>query len=208
MAVAVGDIIEYTLQQTCMGSTLLNVFHYEATIVEPSVDYDDVASAFLNVPYQGIKNCQATAVQYVRLLIRNLTNGIDIAETVLTDTGERSGEAATSMLAYGFRLNRSTAITRHGQKRIGGVSETDLTGQVPTAGMLVILADTADKFGEPALVDGTVDHDISLDPVIVGRFPTGHAQAGQLDLSKINPVASAAFVSVTTQTSRKLGRGV
>lgn len=209
MALAVNDLIQITDVQTLYGQSVLNVYHYRMVALEPLVDYNDLDVAFDSIVLSVVETCQSGAVTHTRLIIQNLTNGLDIYEGIHSETGDRAANAASSILAYGFRLNRTTALTRHGHKRIAGVDEGDLVGNDPVALFKTSNLDlAATAFAADIVRTGTVDHDLVAEPVIIGRFPQGHAQAGQLDLSKVNPVASAQFIRVTSQTTRRAGRGV
>jgi len=209
MAMTVGDILQITDVQDTLLQTALNVYFYRVESLETLADYDDVQGAF---KLQIIDNCtplqSSSWTAHTRIVIKNLTNAVDIAEFPYNLVGEVSGDAAPSFTALSFRLVRSTAITRHGSKRIGGITESMTVGNDLAAGVNTLTTALADAMAAPLVVDGTVDHDITLVPVIVGRIPQGEPNAGELDLSVINPVSSVQFIRVTTQTTRRAGRGI
>jgi len=208
MAPNVGDIVQITDVQTYLGQTVLNVYFYELTAMESAVDYADIAEAFDNVVRQELLPAQVDGLVHTNILVKNLTNGVDIWDQVDAVAGANTaGDDTPSFTALGFRLVRSTALTRHGSKRIAGVPENAISGNTETYGGTTI-ADIEAALGAPIERSGTVDHDVTAIPVIVGRIPEGDPGAGGLDLSKINPVASAQFIRVTTQTTRRAGRGV
>jgi hypothetical protein len=110
-------------------------------------------------------------------------------------------------VAAAFRLVRTNGTTRHGQKRIGGLPEGHINGNSVASGLVAAYNTVATTIGGHFIRTGTVDHDFDLAPVIVGRFPQGDPNEGELDLSVINPVQSAQFIRLTSQTTRREGRG-
>lgn len=209
MALSVNDIIEVVDYQTYLSEIMLNVYHYQVVSKESLADLGDVSSAFVLGVMEEVEAIQSTSVTHAVLKLRNLTNGLDILESTLSGhVGEATGtEGLPSLIAASYRLVRSTAATRHGSKRIGGLVEGDLAGNVLASGAVTRYNTVATVLGGHITVTGTVDHDIDLRPVIIGRVPTGEPGAGELDLSVINPVLSAQYIRVTSQTTRRAGRG-
>lgn len=207
MALNVGDILTIADVQTLFGQTVMNIYTYEVSSLEVDADYEDVATAFNSGIVSAVDNIQCNDVTHTSVMIKNITNMLDIFEGPLSETGDLSGISATSLVAWGFRLNRTTALTRHGSKRIAGVPEGQLAGNNPESTFLATLDTFATALATPISRTGTVDHDIELRPVIVGRITTPGPTYGEYDISKINPVASAQFVRVTSQTTRRAGRG-
>lgn len=208
MALAIGDILQFTDVQSYLGQRMLNVYTYRVDSFESLVDYDDLAQQFELLIITPMLDLQVTTVEHETVLVRNLTSGVDIWEEPSGQTGGVAGEAFPSFVAIGIRLNRSTALTRHGQKRVGGIPEAAVSGN-GLAGAFVAAADVlATAMADPIVKTGTQDEDFVLTPVIVGRYPIGDPNAGQYDLSKVNEVSSAQVVSVTSQTTRKAGRGI
>jgi hypothetical protein len=123
--------------------------------------------------------------------------------TLLAISGERSGNLSTSLppfVAYQFRLNGQTTVTRPGQKRFVGVTE-DVSQQTIS---YAPGGDTPIDNVATALVAGFdgLSPEQHFTPVIVGRTE------GVLDPSRVNPIVSATFVGFTSQNSRKVGRGI
>lgn len=208
MALAVNDILEITDVQVHLGQAVYNIYYYEVQSVEALADYDDVQGAFKLQIQDAVREIQVDTIEHTRILVRNLTNGIDLHEEPYSLFGNHTADSEASFYALGFRLVRSTLLTRHGSKRIGGIAEDMVLGNTVVAGELPDVVALADAMAEPLEVTGTVDHDFSAIPVIVGRFPTGDPNEGEIDLSRINPVAAGQFIRVTTQNSRKAGRGI
>lgn len=209
MAIAVNDIIQITDFQTLLGQQIANVYFYRITAVEALADLGDLSTAFVTGVMEEVESLQSTVLTHTLLSIRNLTNGIDIADIPLTGhIGEATGgDTLPTYCAFSFRLVRTNGTTRHGAKRIAGALENMIAGNDVTAPVLATLNGLAHVFSDDLVVTGTVDHDLTAEPIIVGRVPQGNANAGALDLTKINPVASAQYVRFSTQVTRRAGRG-
>jgi len=208
MGINVGQIIQFTDVQTLLGQAVLNVYFYKVISKEILVDYNDLQGAFKVQVMDVIREMQADSLQHTRLGLKNLSNGIDIHEEPYALNGLVAGDPMPSTNVASFRLVRTSALTRHGSKRIGGLTDTMASGNTLDAGTLLLANDIAAALAAPIAATGTVDHDFELAPVIVGRFPEGDPNAGELDLSKINPVASAQYIRLSTQTTRRAGRGI
>lgn len=208
MAIAVGDIIQISDVQSYLGQLILNVYFYRIVSFEAAVDLQVITNAWQTQAAGPIAGGQQAGLVHERTIAKNLSNGIDILEDVWGLAGSQSGEGLASFYALGFRLVRSTALTRHGSKRIAGIPEAFVNGNslVNPAGTTYAAA-VVGFIGADLVVSGTLDNDFVAEPVIVGRFPQGDPNAGELDLSKINPILNAQFIRVTTQTTRRAGRG-
>lgn len=209
MALAVGNIIQITDVQSFLSQQLLNVYFYRVVSFEAQVTLQDIAQQFETLGMAVVADVQSTSVLHSMAIVKNLSNGIDIFEEPANIPGERTtAENMPSFVALGFRLIRSSGTTRHGSKRIGGIAEEATSGNTIVAGYSTYLTNVTNFMGGHLLRTGTVDEDFDLEPVIVGRIPVGSVGAGELNLSVINPVSSAQYIRVTTQTTRRAGRGV
>lgn len=207
MALAVGNILQLTDVQTYLGQQVLNVYFYRVVSADAGATLDAVIQAFNNEVVETLRTNQADNLNHVSVIGKNLTNGIDIFEQLYNENGlVGATEETPSFVAYGFRLLRTTAATRHGSKRIAGVPEGFLNGNTVTfpageqAAMEAALATNL-------AATGTVGADFEVEPVIIGRYPLGNPNVGELDLSVVNPVSGAQFIRITTQTTRRAGRG-
>lgn len=199
------DIIQITVFQTLLGQSCLNVFHYRLDYIESAVTYSDLISTFMLEWSTGPRTIQNSACVTTGARLDNLTNGLDFIETVvsLAGTADSGGETMPPFVSWGYKLVRSTKLTRNGAKRFTGVSEQWLTNGVPNSSFSANLAAVAAWLDDPIQVAETGSEDFTLTPVIVGRYPQGDANVGELDLSRINDVAVAQFRGVTSQVSRK-----
>lgn len=201
MALAVGDIVQIIDKQVLATEDIMNVYFYEVTDIGTGMTLQDMTDGFEYLLINEMASQQSTDLTHTEVTGFNLTNGLDIASTVTGISGGAGGSGlATNLLAIGIKLNRSTALTRNGSKRIGGVTEADVTGNILAVGVQAFWQGVADRMAieYDVMPDGlaTVGHAI---PVIVGRT------AGALDLAKINPILSATLnTRLTTQVSRKV----
>lgn len=207
MAIALNNILQFTAVQSFLGQQLLNVYHYEVSALSGTLTLEECAQAFEAQVIAEIIDLQSTSLQYTFVIAKDLTDGVDIWEEPVAYAGtDPTSALAPSFESIGFRLVRSTGITRHGSKRIGGLGDNTVSGNTIAAGVSAAVAAAETAMGAVvSVVGGSGTGDLS--PVIVGRYPIGHVDAGELDLSKINPVASVKAIRVTTQTTRRAGRG-
>lgn len=207
MAIVENDIIQLTLEQVYLSQICNNIFFYRLNDITGSPTYADIATAFALDVLNEINGIQSSGVQNSRIIIKNLTNGIDIYETPNTATGDIGGGSNASFVAWAFRLVRTTALTRHGAKRFVGVAEASAGGNTPDATILAALTAVEEAlYGAPGF--GTVGNEGAMYPVIVGRTEVGETGVYELDLSKINLVAAAQFIRISSQTTRRAGRGI
>lgn len=208
MAPVVGDILQITDVQTFLGETLLNIYFYEMLTADGDLDYETIKVVFFNDIVERSRNLQSTFCNHVRVIIKNLTNELDIAEFPVDGNGVVTGQAAQSFTALSFRFIRSTALTRHGSKRIGGLAEASLDGNGTDSSLLTAITAYQDVVAAPIAMVSEVFPEFSAAPVIVGRIHEGLPNAGDLDLTKINPVSAVQFIRVTSQATRRAGRGI
>lgn len=208
MTIYVGEVIQITDVQTYLGQILNNVYYYVVQATEVAATLEDVVNDFQTFVVDELVNAQSTSLVHTRLIGKDLSGGVDIFEKPINVLGIwAGGDNDASFAALGIRLVRATAITRHGSKRIGGLKDAASIGNSLAASYETIVEDICTALAAPLISVGTVDHDYTADPVIVGRVHEPDPDAGDLDLGILNPVTSAQFISITTQTTRKAGRG-
>lgn len=213
MALELGNILKITDYQTYLGQATQNVFFYRVTALptppEGQSVYEFICERFDVGVCAKMVLLQHNSAFHRIVRVDNLSNGIDFFELATDRQGTVGGEGASSFEALNFVLRRSTLLTRNGSKRLGALPEdiinaNSYVGSAPTMALLVA------AFASP-LVTPDVTPDPFAEPVIVGRSlyttPEGN-EAYELDLTKINPIASAGFTAVSTQRSRKAGKGI
>lgn len=206
MAMLPGNIIQIKAGQTYLSQAILNVFFYEVVSLDVGVTLENVLTTFTGWWTTNIKPLQVTTCALTTLEAKDLSNGIDIASRSVSVAGSLTGDGVPSFVTLSFRLNRTTGLTRHGQKRFAGCSEAAIIGNDLSGGVLTAANTAATGLASSLLSDsGTNDHE--LKPVIIGRnkLPDG---TYELDITKVNDVQSAQYVRVSTQTTRRAGRGI
>lgn len=208
MATAVGDVIQIIDVQTYLLQTVQNVYEFFVYELTGTVTLEEIALEWVDTVLTPVRNIQADDINHDYLAVKNLSNGVDIWDETTNLPGVVvSTNPSPSFVAVGIQLLRSTAITRHGGKRISGISDDNITGNslvgVALTNMPALLTALSAELNVVG-ADGTA----SLYPVIVGRYPQGSPNAGEMDLSKLNPIQGAQFKRVTTQNTRKAGRGI
>lgn len=207
MAIALNDILQITDVSVMDSSEILNVYFYRTTARDVDTDYPDVSSCFQSDVQNALLQLQSGACVHTAIHIRNLTNGIDVYDEVTNNGGVVGGENFPNFVSLGFRLVRTNATTRHGSKRIGGLPETLIAGNSVVGAFNAAVAAAAAALAADITFPGTGTDEYTGEPVIIGRWPINTPNAGQLNLSVVNPVATAALIRVTSQTSRRKGRG-
>jgi len=177
-----------------LANPFVSVFGYKSNLAILDEEMN-LASAFVTQHLPAIKNIVSNAMVFRRVEVYNVSNGTGYYDNNLSPTqaGTRSGDALPLFNAWGFQYNRVIAGKRHGYKRFGLVSESDTTGDGPTAAMATILNTSATTLGSPLTV-GAIQQWF---PEILERKPTG-----------VYPWTSHAILNVqykriTTQNSRK-----
>lgn len=191
---AENDIIRLIVHSDLAGVDMVNVYHFES-------DHAGALDATLGETIRNnfldpIAECQSAQVNYRRVELLNLTDGISYYEHVFPTplSGARPGEFLPTFVSWAFRLNRQTRQTRNGQKRLSGVAEGDIDGNNPVGVVLPLLTQAASSMGSPL----PVGLDESLVPVIV-RF-----DAVTQTVTAVNPVVNATFTRVSSQNTRKV----
>lgn len=203
MAAANGDLIQLVDNQSYLGQQCLNVYYYRI-IALLGVDggyLEDMNDWFETNVLGPVRALQVTSISHVSREWRNLSNGTDLFVDGSVVTGTQSAseeELLPSYVSLGFMLQRESLATRNGYKRIAGISENVIEGNIvplPNATIAAVEAGLA--------ADITIGGFPVAEPVIVKR-PIVVPVASYVYSS----IGSAQFRSVGTQNTRKAGRGV
>lgn len=190
------------------GQVILNVYHY--MVEAPTTGFlgwnsgiaDAIAEQFITTVLEPVAATQVAGIECVEIRFDVLTSP-SFPFTVLPlstpITGTQPGEGMPSFVAWAFKLVRSNRTTRNGQKRICGVSESSVLGNLPVVGIEDELAAAAAAMGDEFTVTQDTES-MTLIPVIARVDP-----ADSLIILAHQPVDSAVFTKVSTQNSRKLG---
>lgn len=200
-----NDILQLTVFGRQQGQDVLNVFHYlyfTESVNNPSLE--DIATAWGIEFDTKVLVALSTKLSYQRVLLENLTDGLEFSDGTYIASGDVTGEALPSHDTYSVKLIRSTKLTRNGRKSFAGVAEN-----LQADGAVLLSApqiqDIEDFCGLPlSLPVASISPDpVILSPVIIGRTLDVNG-VYQLDLTKINPVTGAQLkLGVRTQNTRK-----
>lgn len=194
-----GDLIRIIDVQTYLEQTMLNVYFYVVSALTGVPDIVQTLQNFDNNVVVAIADLQAFATVHTIITWENITDGLEIGEISSGRGGTHAGETAASFVTYNFKLRRTTALTRHGRKSIGGLADSASDGNSPTPvilerdAALLALASNVNIEDAAMAIIGT------LNPVIPRRIPA----TGAPDPLNLNPVASAELRGMGTQNTRK-----
>lgn len=202
MAIAVDHIIQIRDCQSLFGDQLCNIFYYVVKIWTGNATMRNILEAFEAQVITPVSGMQTASLLHNALRGDDLTDGITFFETDPNIAGSFAvGDTLPSLVALAMRLNRTTKITRPGQKRFAGLSEAvvEINKFITTTAEL-IAAQAA--VASDLVVNAPFPDDGLLTPIIVGRDILGH-----LDLNRFVEVSSVSLVEpVSSQVSRKPGR--
>ncbi len=186
-------LFSITQRQTFLGQNIVNVFYYAHVDGTPDITLALLVSEFFAEVALEIIKIQAEGVEGVDLTGRREDGATEVVQDLTGVDGIRVGTEAPSFNAWGYIFNRSNIDVRNGGKRFAGVVEADTDGNGPAIGIVPDLDDLAVVLG--AIL--TMSNGSEARPVIFRR-------GSLVDGSWIGTtVASAAFRSLTSQTTRK-----
>jgi hypothetical protein len=190
------------------AQVILNVYHYEVS--SPTTGFlgwnigiaEAVAETFITDVLTPVAATQVAGIECVEIRFDVLTAPLFPFTVLPLSTpipGTQPGEGLASFMAWAFKLVRTNRTTRNGQKRIAGVSESSVLGNLPVVGIEDELAAAAAGMAlELNVVEDT--ESMTLIPVITRLDP-----ADSLIVLAHQPVDSAVFTKLSSQNSRKLG---
>lgn len=200
-----NDILQFTVFAELQGQQVLNVFHYlyfSESASNPALV--DIGTAWGVEFDTNVVLYFSEQLQYTRLLIENLTDGLEFSDASYDATGDQVGDTLPVHDTMSVKLLRSNKLTRNGRKSFSGLVEPSTS-----AGNILFdaatLGDIEDFCGNPLslAVTATAPDPVILTPVIVGRSLNAEGKY-ELDLTKINPIVDAiADTVIATQNTRK-----
>lgn len=209
MAFSANDLIRIQLIQTGYGE-VQHVWDYQiVNIPAPTITAANIGEAWWN-HVKTVYRAQMSGsfgVVFRRVRVTSLMSatgdagefGIPAAESQGTRTPP-AGDLAPAFLAEGVRLNVETRLTRPGQKRFWGFHEADLVNDTIQAAFNTLVEAIPNSM-LPGIVLGAPAATVGLDPMVVG-------DVGTYPPVRYQPWTSiSANIIVTTQNSRKRGRG-
>lgn len=197
---AVGDVYRVLDYQSMFGSQMLNVYYYEqvAAFTPDINESESFIQDWFTDMQPAILEVQNDIVTHPVLTISSLASFTDFWSTTNGGSGQVSGDCLPPFVAWAIRLNRVSRVVRNGQKRFAGVSESQQENGIvisgtPTTNLTLLaekLATIIDHGGVPTWKP------------IIARIGPGDSVTAQSD------VAGATFVGISSQATRKYGRGM
>jgi len=122
---------------------VMNVYHFERQSAE--VNAEDLATKFAEQVVPGIRSVQTAGLDHLRLEARNLDDPTDFYIVSLAGlSGTVTGERLNTFTSYKIQFLRRRTDMKHGYKRIPGVAESDVNGEVISSTPLAALNSYAD----------------------------------------------------------------
>jgi len=194
---ASGDHYEILDFQELQGQECLNVYVYQAT--GSDVNAVNVKTVFNDGVAVHMLDLQNEHITHTHIQVINLDDPTDFSDTVVEEAGNVSGDCLPPYDAFAIRFVRTSREVRHAHKRIAGVSESAQAQGTLNSGTITNLEAIA------AFIAGPI---VSSDPAItltfkIWRRPTLSAPQQFFDIGSY-----VVNTNVSTQVSRKIGRGV
>lgn len=189
---AIGDdIFEVVLNGVCLGQDTVNRFFYKRNSFTGNAT--DLLNAFQTSILPAIKANVTFDQHYVGITVTAKFDTSMFATWVGDTQGLINSETATSVLAWSIELIPLIISQRAGGKRIGGIAESDLSGNAPTGVAMTRLASMATVLG--GTLNGIVS---SYKP----HIPTTRKVLGVPTFLGYEPILAGIFRRVSTQRSR------
>jgi hypothetical protein len=203
VAASLGDLIQIVANQRYLEQKCINVYFYRVTAPAGLADgyLDAFHTAFLAQVLDDVRGVQANLLNYESIIYRNLSNGIDLLEESVDLDGEVATTSATAMpsfVALTWLLRRESLATRNGYKRFAGVNDATVDGNSVNISSTLLDA-VSDALSEDLMAGIAV----LGEPVIVRKPLLVPAGTGYTYAS----IGDASFLGVSTQNTRKRGRG-
>lgn len=210
MALNANDLIEISLNMNVMAQTMNLVWQYEIDTIPPSVNAVQLAEGWWNHVKAATRGLAFSSFGNVfrTVRLRQLNNALgDYAEydvPIAEQAGSRSATTSDQMppyVAVGVRLVVGTRVTRPGQKRIPFVLEGDNVAGVLGSALQTVVQTYMNTMQVPMTL-GAPAATVGLIPIVTRKDGSGTVTAWQ-------PITGYLInANLTTQNSRKFGRGI
>lgn len=176
------------------ANPFFNMYGYRSNLAVID-EANNLADAFIATMVPVIADVMSSqaVIQSLEVFELNGTQYAVRASTPLPVRGTRTGDPMPIFVAWAFKYIRASLGERSGAKRIGSVSESDVTNGAATAGAATPLNALAAVMGAP-IQFGIID---TWFPVILERPVPPSTIWGD------HPVGSVVYQAVSTQNSRK-----
>lgn len=217
---AVGDVYEVIDVQTLYSQEVLNVYFYHQILLVPLTGGALNTSSVLADEWQSQVLPKVTAIQaggltHQGIRVRNLFDETDSFEKLINVAGGFSDNSAdTAFDAYGLQMQPQSRAVKVGHKRIGGVSDQKVVGGIVNDTTALANGQALATQLASNITIGAIILQDAWEPTIVKRVRSGTkpnykyrlpTAAGEAVFSKV--IGALFDVLITTQVSRKIGRG-
>jgi len=206
-----NDILEFRLRSfwETTGDQFLNVFHYLVTVDTGTMTLagsgqniiDDWAGDYTSY----LQDIISSEITFSGIDITNLSDPdeIFVGDFTAPFSGGVTGDVLPPFAAWAFIKRRATAVTRNGQMRLAGVPESLQVNGVATAPAVEDLDAFAGIFQVGFSAAATLPEAFNAQffPRIVRKTPTG-------GLDVVNGITGVEYTRISTQNTRKFGRGM
>lgn len=193
-----GRLYEFVLRANYLSQEVLNVFHYRQLDEDDENTLEEMADEFADEVAVPMATVQVNALQYNDLRVREFGGVLEHTKDMDFLVGDRAEAPLASFYALNFKIQRVQIDCRNGSKRLAGIPEEGVSGNVLNAPYSIDVEAMEQVFGL-ALFEGQTNN---MKPTIyrVGSFENGEwFGCGSV---------SSQFTAVSTQRSRKLREGV
>jgi len=197
---ATGDVYTLKLSGNLHSQTINNMFYYVDNAVSGG-DAQVLGELFEDWMLPVIATIVSSSYTMTDIEVQNLSDPTDFFVLSTSVPGVRGATTQGPFQAWGFRLNAASLVEKSGAKRIAGVAESDTTNGIVDGTMLSSVNSVGAALGNGLPLVGTK----------LFRPRIRHlANPGELGPPEYyyGIIASGVYTAVTTQNSRKYGRGV
>lgn len=192
-----AHVWQVTLSAVLFLQQVRNVWYYAgATGAGSAADLITTFDAQFTDPMQDVTS---TSIVYSNYHVEGVQVADDIADAEIGNEGHVSGDCLPPTNCWAFRFNRPNTSSRNGYKRLAGIAEGSQVNSVATVGTLVDLETLALLWPLPLV--GSED---SYLPVVRTTQRAGDV----VDPPEYNVFTTAAYINISTQNTRKIGRGI
>lgn len=217
---AIDGLWEVTTHALLQNQQLNNVFYYvrdSDAVPNAGIPEENLEAYFRTTVVPQMKLATSSAIDYRRVSVREIIPGFGFKEHVFAENnnGAIAGEHFPVFVAAELYSPRRVGNIRAGFKRFGGIGEGSATNGVLIPTSLALFQQLATMLNAWVPIIEGVTEVGTLRPVIVKRVKFTNDQ-GRISYRLPETMAeleyaTAAYVpreNLTTQNSRKLGRGV
>jgi hypothetical protein len=197
---AVGDIYNIVATGHMDLQLVINSYHYALNSGSAPVTLNALAADFASVVIQPVRAIQTTAMLWESVLVQDVDpTGLAFTLTFSpAEAGNVSDESLPPFACWSFLMVRHNRSTFNGHKRFAAIPETWQSEGVISAGHTTAIGNV-----QTALAASINAGSGTYIPVIYSTILNGVLRATPL----VNLIDSAQFKGITSQNTRKFGRG-